>query len=143
MSDQYRNYIVTFQPKGEETVDKMRVIDAWSSTSDLAGAYLTMRDHQAADEYGHYAACGVGRFTVAEQGESEHVAPFKRFVGTSERSTKLAEGVYLYALTMDAPLGVERATTAEAFEAWAKSWPELAEHAKAMQSKAFDFCAAI
>lgn len=63
-------FIVLFMPYGEETVNHMRVVGAWSSSSpSLDHAKATMEREIAEDRYGHYSACGRGTFTVARQYE--------------------------------------------------------------------------
>lgn len=60
-----RHYLVLWMPvlKSECTVDKMKCIDAWSSTSGIASARLQANNHRY--EYGRLY--GNGRIQVVEQ----------------------------------------------------------------------------
>lgn len=63
------HYIVTFSPEGGKgTVDEMRVIDAFSSTGDLARAGEFMQEAMKRDEQGRYTNCGAGTFRVHQGG---------------------------------------------------------------------------
>lgn len=68
------NFIVTFTPDGFSTVDKMVVVDAWSSTSrSLPQARTAMLRAFIDDVGGNYSKHGAGHFTVARQGGSQYV----------------------------------------------------------------------
>ena len=61
------SYLVTFMPTGQQTVNHMVVVDAWSSTGTLEDAEGVM---EANMERGDYAKHGEGCYTVALQGGS-------------------------------------------------------------------------
>lgn len=66
-----------------------------------------------------------------------------RFVSASEKSTQLARGVYLRAMSQDIPVNSHAYEIAEAqYQAWKRDWPELAEKAEAVQVELFDWCLA-
>ena len=70
-SDCGNGFIVVFMPEGEGTVNHMRVIDAWGSSSpDIAEALATMKRNAAEDDHGRYSSQGRGEFRVYAEGEA-------------------------------------------------------------------------
>ena len=64
MNKKHYNFIVTFTPRYENTVDKMEVIDTWESTSrSLVYASKTMSKRMSGDEHRIYYK-GEGTYTV-------------------------------------------------------------------------------
>jgi hypothetical protein len=68
------NFIVTFMPEGESTVDKMIVVDAWSSDSRSIKTARNWLLHSVAENLnGLYTRHGAGRFSVARQLADQYV----------------------------------------------------------------------
>ena len=75
MNDTPHNFLVIFQPEGQETVATMRVVDAWASSSpSLVQARKTMSANEAKGDYTKY---GRGQYQVVKQDTCRQFETFR------------------------------------------------------------------